>query len=61
MTGYGSGERRGGRQPGSKNKATLERENMISRSSVALTRQRVARPPPLVPRARPSCCRDEAE
>src|SRR6266566_830450 len=26
------GERRGGRQPGSKNKATLEHENLISRA-----------------------------
>jgi len=32
------GERRGGRQPGSKNKATLEHENMISRAMGQLDR-----------------------
>jgi hypothetical protein len=40
MAGYGAspGERRGGRVAGVKNKATLERENMISRAMGELDR-----------------------
>ena len=39
------GERLGGRQKGTKNKATLERENMISRAMGELDRRRAASRP----------------